>query len=297
MQEVFVTAQWLKEHLDDEHLVIIDCRFTLGKPNAGWEAFQSGHIPNAQYAHLERDLSSPVQEHGGRHPLPDADSFIRWLAHLGITPQTLVVAYDEKGDMAPHLWWLLRYFGHEKVRVLAGGINAWWEAAYPISQINDSNKSSGEEAAKRFDLVLQKVEQVYRPHPEITVTRSDLLQRITVEPNAFHLIDARALPRYLGDVEPIDPVAGHIPTAICYPWEETASLFVSPDPQAALAKRFSKVHDGKEVIVYCGSGVSACVDILGLQVAGIEAKLYRGSWSDWCSYKESPIARGPESMR
>ncbi len=288
MVQTLVSKEWLHDHLENEDVVVVDCRSILGKPEAGWEAYQMGHIPNARFADLERDLSSSVQTHGGRHPLPDSAVFIRWLTKLRISPQTTVVAYDEKGDMAPHFWWLLRYFGHDKVSVLIGGITDWQNASYPIERASEASEAIADWQAS----VNQQVAgDVYRPHPEMTVSRSELLEVIARPAPDIHLVDARAEPRYRGEIEPIDPVAGHIPTAQCYPWEDTVALCAAADPHIVFQEYFAAVRDGKEIVVYCGSGVSACVDILALYVAGIEAKLYPGSWSDWCSYPDSPIAR------
>ncbi|WP_241712403.1 sulfurtransferase [Sulfoacidibacillus ferrooxidans] len=287
VQEVFVTNDWLHKHMDDQDLVIVDCRATLGKPHAGYMAYQEGHIPGAIFADLEVDLSSDVEEHGGRHPLPETAKFSSWLIEHDITPEKTVIAYDEKGDMAPHLWWLLRYFGHDNVSVLIGGMANWISAGLPLATGIELKQTVTEE--RSFD---QTAFEVYRPHPEMIVSRDELMKHVTNQGTAIQLIDARALKRYRGEIEPIDPVAGHIPTAICYPWEETVPLYEADDPKVAMAHHFSAIKKGSEVVVYCGSGVSACADILALHVAGIEAKLYPGSWSDWCSFEDSPIARG-----
>jgi thiosulfate/3-mercaptopyruvate sulfurtransferase len=228
----------------------VDCRWELGKPGRGRELYLAGHVPGASFLDVEAELSAPPATPGGRHPLPDATDFAASASRAGIGPGVFVVAYDEGMDGgAARLWWLLRHFGHEDVAVLAGGIGAWLG---PLR--------GGEEQvpAERFEA---------QPRVGDTVSAEELEARLG-EPGLV-VVDARAPERYRGDLEPIDPVAGHIPGAVNVPFAAASEL-----PQ--------DVIDAEEVVVYCGSGVTACVDLLALSQAGRpDARLYPGSWSDW----------------
>lgn len=265
MVEVAITAAWLADHLNDPNVAIADCRFALMQPELGRQQYREGHIPGAYYFDLNQDLSSPVQKHGGRHPLPDPEQFAHKLSQLGITPSTLVVAYDDsRFGFAARFWWLLRYFGHENVRVLDGGFANWQNLGYPVTSIVPT------ERAGNFT-------------PEI---QSDWIADIAaVKSGTSTLIDSREAERYRGEREPIDPIAGHIPGAVNYPWQlvtDDRGFLKTPE---ALKKHWSGIKD--DPIVYCGSGVTACVNLLALAASGIDrAKLYPGSWSDWCSYLE-----------
>jgi thiosulfate/3-mercaptopyruvate sulfurtransferase len=265
-----VSAQYLSEHLDDPQVVIVDCRFALTEPELGRQQYQVSHIPNAHYLDLNKDLSSPPGRHGGRHPLPEVNELAQNLAAIGVNFQeTLVVAYDDsRFAYAARLWWLLRYLGHDKVALLDGGWGAWQSAGYPVT-----------------DALPTPNPGTFLPH-----LRSDLVVDIdTVKAlkdlPCMVLVDSRESDRYLGKREPIDPIAGHIPGALNYPWQDVtdAQGFLHPIEQQR--QRWQDVGDGKQVLVYCGSGVTACVNLFSLELAGIHtAKLYAGSWSDWCSY-------------
>lgn len=263
-----VSPQWLHEHLEDAQVVIVDCRFALSAPQQGREQYQAGHIPGAYYLDLNEDLSSPVQPHGGRHPLPNTSQFAVKLSQMGITPDTLVVAYDDSRlAFASRLWWLLRYLGHTHVAVLDGGFAAY-QAHYPVTTVVPEVRSGEFQA---------------NPNPEQIVDIQTVKARKD-QPDVA-LVDSRAHERYLGNHEPIDPVAGHIPGAVNYPWQavtnENSFLLSSSELQA----HYTGLENVPEVIVYCGSGVTACVNLLALEIAGIKSsKLYAGSWSDWCSY-------------
>jgi thiosulfate/3-mercaptopyruvate sulfurtransferase len=232
----------------------VDCRWALGDPEAGRALYREGHIPGASFLDVELDLSAPPgspPEHGGRHPLPAADDFARAAGAAGIGPGVFVVAYDQgaTGGSA-RLWWLLRHFGHEDVAVLRGGIGAWQGAL-----------ASGDE---ELDPALFDP----RPREDDTLSAEELEARLG-DPS-LTVVDARAAERYRGEVEPIDPVAGHIPGAVNAPY------MADGVPEAIVA--------ADEIVAYCGSGVTACVTLLALAEAGRpDAKLYAGSWSDWCS--------------
>ncbi|KJH72593.1 sulfurtransferase [Aliterella atlantica] len=264
-----VSASWLYEHIGEEKIAIADCRFSLANPQLGQQQYQLSHIPGAHYLDLNSDLSSPVQKHGGRHPLPDFNQLAAKLSAMGVDSQTLVVAYDDsRFAFAARLWWLLRYMGHKRVAVLDGGFKAWQVQGYPISDEVPQSQPA------KFDWQLQPA---YAVDIDIVKARKDL-------PNVA-LVDARESDRYRGISEPIDPVAGHILGAVNYPWQDVSTPDGYLRPQSAQSDRWQELKGAEEIIVYCGSGVTACVDLLSLQLAGINTgKLYVGSWSDWCSY-------------
>ena len=250
--------------------IIIDCRFALANPELGQQQYQTAHIPGAYHLDLNRDLSSPVQTHGGRHPLPNPIALGGKLAAMGINSDSSIVLYDDsRFAFAARLWWLLRYYGHQQVSVLDGGYSAWVKAGYPVTAELPQPTAPG-----NFQPHIQTAEIV-----DIATVRA-----IQTSPNHL-LIDSREVDRYLGKIEPIDPIAGHIPGAVNYPWQDvtTADGFILPLEQQQ--QRWASIDPSVQKIVYCGSGVTACVNLLSLQIAGITgAKLYPGSWSDWCSY-------------
>ena len=262
-----VSADWLSEHMGHPDLVIADCRFSLQQPDSGQQAYATAHIPGAQYFHLNRDLSGPVlpSRRGGRHPLPAVADLVRTLEARGIGNQTTVVAYDDsRFAFAARLWWLLRYLGHDRVAVLDGGFAGWRDRGYPT------------ETAAPTPTPQQFTPRVQTPW---VVDRDAVLAR---DEDAV-LVDSRSGDRYRGEREPIDPVAGHVPGAVNRFWQEVTDEQGYALPSQAQRQRWQGI-DG-EVMVYCGSGVTACVNLLGLALAGREpGRLYAGSWSDWCSY-------------
>jgi thiosulfate/3-mercaptopyruvate sulfurtransferase len=267
---LIVSPQWLAEHLEDPQVIIIDCRFSLADPELGRKQYQTSHILGAFYLDLNRDLSSPVGKHGGRHPLPNIEELGEKLAAIGVNSQeSLVVAYDDsRFGFAARLWWLLRYLGHDKVAVLDGGWKSWVNGNYPVTEAIPTAKPGKFVVDLRSPMVVDI---------ETVKIRKDLPEVI--------LVDSREGERYRGEKEPIDPIAGHIPGAVNYPWQEVTDEQGKAKPPEAQKSRWSKVENAEEVIVYCGSGVTACVNLLSLEIAGIKTpKLYAGSWSDWCSY-------------
>ncbi len=264
-----VSAQWLVEHLNEVQVVIVDCRFSLADPQLGKQQYQTSHIPGAYYLDLNLDLSSLVSEHGGRHPLPDVTEFAKKLSSIGVNSQTLVVAYDDSRlAFAARLWWLLRYLGHDRVAVLDGGFAGWKRNNYPQDDVFP--------AARNGSFIPQ--------------AREDLLANITDiknrqdSPGAV-LVDSRERDRYLGISEPIDKIAGHIPGAVNYPWQDATKADGYLIGINDIQQRWQDIANKDEILVYCGSGVTACVNLLSLELAGIgNAKLYAGSWSDWISY-------------
>jgi thiosulfate/3-mercaptopyruvate sulfurtransferase len=271
-----VTPDWLYQQLAQPEvpLVIVDCRFALADPKLGRQHYEAGHIPTAHYLDLNLDLSDPIQQHGGRHPLPDPERFAKTLTAIGVrsgSEPTLVVAYDDSRlAFAARLWWLLRYFGHDRVAVLDGGFSGWQKAGYPVT----ADLPSAQPGSFHYQI-----------RPELAV---DIEAVRALNPESQTLIDSREPERYRGEREPIDPIAGHIPGAVNYPWQDVTDATGFIQPIAQQQQRWANLASRGEVIVYCGSGITACVNLLSLELAGIEhAKLYPGSWSDWCSYLTS----------
>lgn len=270
MSKNFVSGQWLAENLDNPEVVVVDCRFKLNTPSWGYEQYRNSHIQGAYYLDLNQDLSSPVKPHGGRHPLPNVNQFASKLASMGIIhSKSLVIAYDDsRFAFAARLWWLLRYLGHNSVAVLDGGWNAWQEGKYPNSQDIPSSQQGSFTPQLQTDWLVDR---------EIVTNRKDFPDVI--------LVDSRDRDRYEGKREPIDPIAGSIPGAVNSPWKQVSDKQGYLRPVEAQAKLWSAYQQAEEIIVYCGSGVTACVNLLSLQLAGIDkTKLYAGGWSDWCSY-------------
>lgn len=268
-----VDINWVRAHLDDPQTVIIDCRFALNDSQAGRQAYEAGHLPGAFYLDLNQDLSSPVQAHGGRHPLPELNQLVTTLELLGISsqPTTQVVAYDAtKGAFAARLWWLLRYLGHSQVAVLDGGLPAWQATGYPLETQIPTPPKTG-----------QFVPQV---QSDWTVDRDYILQH-QAEPDIV-LVDARSPERYRGEQEPIDPIAGALPNAINHFWQSNLDEQGHFHAVPALKAQWQHIVEADQPIFYCGSGVTACVNLLAQAHMGLPMpKLYVGGWSDWCSYE------------
>ncbi|WP_404788970.1 sulfurtransferase [Altericista sp. CCNU0014] len=266
---MLVSPNWFATRATSELLVVVDCRFSLADPQLGHQQYLQGHIPGAYYLDLNQDLSSPVQAHGGRHPLPHVATLAAKLSQMGITAATKVVAYDDsRFAFAARLWWLLRYMGHDRAAVLDGGFAAYRAAGLPVTS---------EIPAERSGQFVPKLK------PEWVVDRMGVRQRQN-QPNV-KLVDSREGERYRGEREPIDPVAGHIPGAVNYPWQQVTDEGGRLRSPQDLRTYWSEVATADEIVVYCGSGVTACVNLLALEAAGIQTgKLYAGSWSDWCSY-------------
>jgi thiosulfate/3-mercaptopyruvate sulfurtransferase len=264
-----VSCEWLFEHLNDLQIVVVDCRFSLADPKLGRQQYQASHISGAYYLDLNEDLSSPVGEHGGRHPLPNPVELTNKLSAIGVSSQKMVVAYDDSRlAFASRLWWLLRYLGHEQVAVLDGGFSAW-KAAYPVTDvIPKPERATFVPKIKSQMLVDISAVKSRKESPDVA------------------LVDSRESDRFLGIREPIDKIAGHIPGAVNYPWQEVTDStgYILPPPQQR--QRWLELENAKEIFVYCGSGVTACVNLLSLELSGISTgKLYAGSWSDWISYE------------
>jgi len=263
VSEPLVSVSWLRERLGDPALRVVDCRYRLGEPGAGEELWREGHIPGAAFMDLDRDLAAEPGERG-RHPLPEPERFEAAARRAGIGPDTLVIAYDEAAEGgAARLWWLLRHFGHERVSVLDGGLRGWRDQGGALE--------AGAEQPQGAAFTARPRQGDIREAGELAAGAERVL------------LDARAPERYRGEVEPIDPVAGRIPGAANLPFAEIApgGRFLAPDE---LRARFEAAGaaPGRELVAYCGSGVTACVLLLAAEVAGLEpARLYPGSWSEW----------------
>jgi thiosulfate/3-mercaptopyruvate sulfurtransferase len=262
--------------LGQDNFILFDTRFNLQDVQAGRKAYEEGHIPGAFYLDLDQDLSAPKAEHGGRHPLPNIDDLAKKLESLGLSNKSRVVIYDDAANMyAGRLWWLMRYMGQEDVRVLDGGFSSWLAAEYLVTQEIPLPKAAKFKPRLQYQMLVDK----------------DYVKRRMGNPNVV-LVDARAADRYRGENETLDPKAGHIPGAISKPFSENldGKNFKSAKD---LEHRFSDIPKNKELILYCGSGVSANHNLIALEEAGFKrAKLYGGSWSDWVSYPDSPVEVG-----
>lgn len=257
-------------------VVVFDTRFKLDDAQYGEQAYAREHIPGAFYLHLDRDLSSPITPASGRHPLPDIERFGATMRSYGVSRATQVIVYDDAGGMfAARLWWLLKYLGHDKVAVLDGGWPAWLAAGGQVSHQPSPTPAVGSFAGQpRADLVLSA--------DEVAAGLAD---------ESIVLCDARAPERYHGQVEPIDPVAGHVPGAVNVPFMQNLDAekcFKDPATLSAMHGEFASRH----VVHMCGSGVTACHNILAYAVAGLPMpKLYAGSWSEWIRDPQRPVAR------
>jgi len=275
-----VEPEQLAAHLDDPDWVVVDCRFDLHEPDGGGHAYAARHIRGARYAHLENDLSGPKHSKSGRHPLPDAgalaDTFGRW----GIDRGKQVVVYDDaKGAIAARLWWLLRWLGHDAVAVLNGGLAAWLRAGLPLT-----------------DEIPRVSPTRFEPRPNDTLWVATRFIEEGLGADAYRLIDARSAPRFRGEQEPFDPVAGHIPGALNRPLDRN----LGPDdkflPAERLRAEFQELDQRKDpaqVVHMCGSGVTACHNLLAMEIAGLGgSRLYAGSWSEWITERKRPVATG-----
>lgn len=268
--EYLVDSEWLAQQLDNPQVVIVDCRFQLANPDWGEDEYKKSHIKDAYYLNLDRDLSSKVQRHGGRHPLPDINVLAQKFAAMGIIKnETLVVAYDDsRFAFAARLWWLLRYLGHYKVVLLDGGWNAWVEGDYPVTDEIPEAKSGN-----------------FIPQPNTDWLVDIETVKAAKNKDSIIVVDSRDSDRYAGIREPIDPIAGSISGAVNSPWKQVSDESGYLEPVATQQQLWRDYSQAEEIIVYCGSGVTACVNLFSLALAQFKnTKLYAGGWSDWCSY-------------
>ena len=272
-----VDAATLAAHLDDPAWLVVDVRHQLADTAYGDRVYAESHIPGAAFLHCDRDLSGPVSGSNGRHPLPAPEKLAARLGEIGIGPQTQVVVYDDaQGMIAGRLWWLLRWLGHENVAVLDGGLQAWQAA---------NGALTAELPRRRPASFVAKVGD--------TMVDADHVQSF-LQTSRMHLIDARSPDRYRGENETIDPVGGHIPGAVNRFFRENLQADGRFKPAAELRAEWLAMLAGAapdQVVHQCGSGVSACHNMLAMEIAGLlGSRLYAGSWSEWCADCRRPVA-------
>ncbi len=277
--QTIVSAEVLLQNQDNPNWIILDCRESLMDKEWGYKSYLEGHIPNATYCYLYNDFSSPITSNTGRHPLPKAEELAKKLGAWGINENTQVVVYDDmSGAIAGRMWWQLRCFGHKNVAVLDGGLKYW------LSQNNPMTTDIIKPVQKQFTVDF---------NPDYLVTVNQVSKNI--DEKNFSLVDARAAPRYRGEAEPIDPIAGHILGALNRDFSlnlDNDGLYLSP---LDLKNQFQAIVDdapSQQVVHMCGSGVTACHNMLAMEIAGFSgSKLYLGSWSEWITDPSRPIAR------
>jgi thiosulfate/3-mercaptopyruvate sulfurtransferase len=280
MYTTLVSTETLASRLDGSW-AILDCRFDLKEKSWGREQYRAAHIPGAVYVSLSADLSGPVTGRNGRHPLPSEDAMAATFARLGIGSGTQVVAYDQDSGMyASRLWWMLQYMGHEATAVLDGGWPQWTREGRPTRAGDESRPPAA---------------FVAKPRRDLQVTLDDVDAHVG-DPNV-QLVDARSPERFEGRSEPLDRVPGHIPGAVNHFFRSNVASDGTLLPAETLRERFRQLlgpHSADQVVMYCGSGVTACQNLLAMAHAGLHgAKLYPGSWSEWSADPERPVETGP----
>jgi thiosulfate/3-mercaptopyruvate sulfurtransferase len=277
MERFLVSGAELARHLDDPAWVVFDTRHDLADPAKGRRAYEAGHIPGAYFLSVDDDLSGAKTGSNGRHPLPDLQAFAARMNERGVVPGVQVVVYDDmSGNFAVRLWWMLRWLGHDSVALLDGGIPLWEKEGRPLTQEIPKPRAGA-----------------FVPRPALGAT-VDLafVERFHEDPSIV-LVDARTAERYAGLQEPIDPVAGHVPGAVNRFWQKN----LSPDGRFKPAEQLRKEYDAflagrapETTVHMCGSGVTACHNIFAMEMAGLSgARLYPGSWSEWCSDRNRPM--------
>ncbi len=271
----------LASRLDDPRVIVFDCRHDLGDPTKGARLYAEGHVPGASFAPVDSALSGPKTGTNGRHPLPSPERFARFLADHGVNPDSEVVAYDDAGGMyAARLWWLARWIGFPHVSLLDGGLPKWVADGHALSVLTPRPRRPG-------TLVAQ-------PRPDLLADAGEILASLAH--GGLRVVDARAPERYRGDVEPIDPVAGHIPGACNRFYKQNLEADGRLRPAADLHREFAELLAGRpaDTLVHqCGSGITACANLFAMEYAGLPgSRLYAGSWSEWIADPARPVARG-----
>ena len=274
-----ISTETLERHLDDPGFVIVDCRHNLADVDAGERAYRAAHLPGAVFLHLDRDLSGAKTGSNGRHPLPEIGVLVPRLGRAGIDATRQVVAYDQNNGMfASRLWWLLRWLGHDPVAVLDGGLDRWQAEGRPETNAVPTARAT-----------------TFVPKAPTPVASAEEIVHHLGDDTLF-VLDARAAERYRGDVEPIDPVAGHIPGARNRPYTENMTEQGTFKPAAQLRSEYEALLGStlpSAVVHQCGSGVTACHNVLAMSIAGLSgSRLYPGSWSEWVADPARPVARG-----
>lgn len=282
MDKMLVTAEELAGHLGDPGWVVFDTRHDLADVEAGREAYAEAHIPGAYFLHMDEDLSGAKTGTNGRHPLPDVHAFAARINQCGVTPATQVVAYDDLGgNFAVRLWWMLRWLGLGRVALLDGGFPLWLRERRPVTRDVPAPRPGS-----------------FVPRPRLGATvDAPFVERFHADPSV-KLVDARAMVRYSGEQEPLDPVAGHVPGAINRYWQRN----LQPDgrfkdPEELREEWLDLLGEARveQSVHMCGSGVTACHNLFALEHAGLgEGRLYPGSWSEWCADASRPVATGKD---
>ena len=271
MPHPLVTTHDVAQRLDDPSLVILDVRHDLAQPEHwGEDRYGEAHLPRAQFVHVDRDLSAPKSGRNGRHPLPSPDEAAALFSRLGIDESKHVVVYDQNSGMfAARVWWMLRWLGHESVAVMDGGIEKWIREGRDVVQSVETPAPAS-----------------FVPREAATTTNADDIAK-GLQQGAQVLVDARASERFRGEIEPLDPIAGHIPGALNRPWSTNVTADGTFKPADSLRREFARLLGETpldQVVHYCGSGVSACHNLLAMEIAGLPGtRLYPGSWSEWCA--------------
>jgi thiosulfate/3-mercaptopyruvate sulfurtransferase len=277
--ETLIDRDTVQAHLDDPRWRIVDCRFDLNDTERGRRAYDQAHLPNSLYAHLDEDLSGPITPAAGRHPLPDLGGFVQTLRRWGVDQETQVVVYDDTlGSIAVRLWWMLRYLGHKAAALMDGGFPLWSEEGRPLTDKVPHQKPSLFVSGSALAGV---------------VDTPQLERELRAETST--VLDARAADRFRGEIEPIDPVAGHIPGALNRPFtlNLTASgEFLPPQLLREIFRHQLGDHEPRRVVHMCGSGVTACHNLLAMDYAGLPgSRLYVGSWSEWIRDPARPVEK------
>lgn len=275
-----VDAATLARHLDDPAWQVIDVRHQFADTAYGERVYAEGHIPGAVFLHCDRDLSGPMTGRNGRHPLPDPECLARRLGELGVDARTQVVIYDDlQGMIAGRLWWLLRWLGHDAAALLDGGVQAWVASGGALT-----------------DVLPTLAPTVFEPRLQAGLVGADDVMALLETPH-MHLVDARSPDRFRGENETMDPVGGHIPGAVNRFFRDNLAENGCFKPAAVLRAEWLKLLAGaepEEVVHQCGSGVSACVNLVAMEIAGLPGShLYAGSWSEWCADPGRPVVRQP----
>ena len=282
MYATLISTDELSRQLADPALVLVDCRHNLTDVDAGERAYLASHLPGAHFMHMDRDLSGERTGRNGRHPLPEVPALSESLSRIGIDASKQVVAYDQNNGMwASRLWWLLHWLGHEAAAVLDGGLDKWIAERRPTTA----------------DVSHAKPARFIAMTPRPVATSADILRHLSDgASNPLTIVDARAPERFRGDIEPLDPVAGHIPGAINRPYGANLTAQQTFKPAELLRAEFEAQLGAaplSSVVHQCGSGVTACHNVLAMAVAGLPgSRLYPGSWSEWVADPTRPVARG-----
>ncbi len=273
MLKNIVTTDWLSKNLEREEILIMDTRSVLGDSDYGARSYREGHLPGAVFVSVEEVLTGKLSEHGGRHPLPDIDRFAKDMEDLGVDDLTEVIVYDD-GDlgMAARLWWMFKLVGKENVKILGGGIKGWKENGFELTiDVPKIRISRG--------LTVKKA-------AGIEISMEDVKELIGKD--GAVIVDTRTAERYRGENEPIDKVAGHIPSAVNYPWTDLTEGNMIPEKDE-LEKYFEDLRGYDKIVVHCGSGIACTVNFLFMEEIGLKPVAYIGSWSDWISYDDNEI--------